>query len=696
MEDQQAKNGNKEEELQEALSFANKKLQKRTKEVKKYKKQLGNIRDTRLFLIYLLMRKTINAPRRAYNVSKRVGYHTARLVMRTDRSRRLAVGAAKKIRRFIPGSGGGKNTRIFVEALDAARRSQYKQWVANHWPSEEVLAHQTNESQQWDYQPMVSIVVPTYNTNISFLHDAIESVQKQSYKNWQLCIADDASKDERVRTTIEEYAKNDERIKYVFRKTNGHISEASNSALKLAGGEFVGLLDHDDVLWPNALFEVVKALNEDKEIDLLYSDEEKISENGKHHEDPFFKPDWSPDQLRCHNYITHFSVMRTSILNKIGGFRKGTEGAQDWDVLLRISREAKRVHHIPTILYSWRKARNSTALRADAKGYAWEVQRHVLEDDLKARGSEGKVMATSILGFWKIKYSLKPMPLVSIIIPTKDQADLINQCLKSIAKNTTYPRYEIIIVDTGSTDKKIWELYESYKHENVSVEKWQKPFNFSAVCNFGVTKAKGEYLLFLNNDTEVITSSWIEDLLGSANQAHAGAVGCKLLYPNKHIQHAGIVLGMGGFPDTPAIAGHIFAGWDNNLQDQYKMMFTEALRDSSAVTAACLMVARRKFDEVGGFDESFKIAFNDVDFCLKLRDKGYYNIYVPFVKLYHHESVSVGRIERKGRDLELFKDEHRRMAKKWGESTFSNDPFFNPNYKLTNGYVEIDSDVESQ
>lgn len=679
-------------ELEQALRFANKKLQKRTKEARKYKKELKSIKDKRLFYGYLAVNKTINAPRKLVQAGKRAGYHVARQVMKTDKTRRLAIGTAKKVRRVVPSRHGGKDTRLFVEALDATRRKQYKQWVEKHWPNAETLAAQREESKSWKQQPLISILVPTYNTDPKFLRDAIKSVQAQSYENWELCFADDASTDTRVRETITQASSDDVRIKYVFRKKNGHISEASNSALNIATGEFVGLLDHDDVLWPNALYEVVKAINTDEKIDLLYSDEEKISEDGKHHEDPYFKPDWSPDQLRCHNYVTHFTVIRTKLANKVGGFRKGYEGAQDWDIILRASREARNIFHIPTILYSWRKARNSTALRADAKGYAWTVQRHVLEDDLQARGFEGEVDETSHLGLWKINYKLD-MPLVSIIIPTKDQYDLIQQCLESIAHYTTYPNYEIVLVDTGSSDKKVWHLYEEFADEKVRVEKWTKPFNFSAVCNFGASKARGKYLLFLNNDTEVITSNWIEGLLGLAQQSHVGAVGCKLQYPDNRIQHAGIILGDGGFPDTPAIAGHIFGGWDNGLEDQYKIMFTEALRDSSAVTAACLMVSAEKFTAVKGFDESFKIAFNDVDFCLKLRAKGYYNVYVSYVRLYHHESVSVGRVEKSNRDIEAFKDEHRRMAQKWGDATFENDPFFNRNYVRVNAHIEINPDA---
>jgi len=324
---------------------------------------------------------------------------------------------------------GSVQSRRLAKRVTRKRDRQYQVWFAHHWPTSNELKTQSKKSNKFEYQPLISIVVPTYNTDINFLEACIESVQNQSYSNWQLCLADDASTDPEVRRIIEDYARKDSRIVYTFREKNGHISMASNSALELAGGEFVGLLDHDDVLWPNALFEVVSVLNQDKKTDFVYSDEDKLSENGKRHEDPYFKPDWSPEQLRCHNYITHFSVIRRTLVNKVGGFRKGVEGAQDWDLFLRVSLHTDKIKHIPTILYSWRKAPTSTALRADAKDYAWKVQEKVLEDDLKARNLKGEVQTTAILGLWNIAYQPMLDKKVSIIIPTKDQYKYIKRCL---------------------------------------------------------------------------------------------------------------------------------------------------------------------------------------------------------------------------------------------------------------------------
>jgi O-antigen biosynthesis protein len=592
---------------------------------------------------------------------------------------------------LIGGPTGTAHARRLSRLITKRRARQYQQWFHNHWPNQTTLDGQRHDAQTFAYRPLISIIVPTYNTDSQYLQEAIKSVQEQTYDNWELCVADDASTDASVREIIEDYAQKDSRIKYIFREKNGHISQASNSALDLAGGEFVGLLDHDDVLWPNALYENVKRLNDNKKLDFLYSDEDKLSESGKRHEDPYFKPDWSPEQLRCHNYITHFAVIRRRLVQKVGGFRKGVEGAQDWDLFLRVTRETNNICHIPTILYSWRKAPTSTALRADAKDYAWKVQEKVLEDDLKARQEQGEVQTTAVLGLWNIAYQTKGTPLVSIIIPTKDQYKLIKQCLHSIFEKTLYKNFEVVIVDTGSSDQRVWQLYGEYADKNTRVVKWTKDFNFSAVCNLGAKHAKGDYFLFLNNDTEVISPNWIEGLLGYAHMDHVGAVGCKLLYPNLAIQHAGITLGMGGLPGVPAVAGHVFAGWHNEVQESMKVMLADVVRDSTAVTAACVMIARKKFEAVEGFDETYKIAFNDVDFCLKLRDKGYFNVYLGYVQLFHHESVSLGKHHERKRDTDLFKKEHVRIHKKWGSRIFAEDPFYNPNFSRKSGYAEINT-----
>ncbi len=573
---------------------------------------------------------------------------------------------------------------------------QYQLWLKKHYPTESNLREQRKKQKNFKYRPKISIITPTYNTPEKFLRECIESVINQTYDNWELCLVDDASPNPKVREIIKEYAKKDKRIKYKFRRKNGHICRASNDALKLATGEFIGLLDHDDILWPNALYEVVKLLNEKPHTQFIYSDEDKLDYDGKTHIDPFFKPDWSPDYLRSINYITHFAVIKKDLVDKIGGFRVGTEGAQDWDLFLRVTWWLEQnvghchpldpknpIQHIPTILYSWRKSPTSTASDKHAefvKTYAYKNQKKVLEDDLKRRGYEGWVEPTEYLGLWRVRYKIKGNPLVSIIIPTKDKYEYVSRCLYSIIKKTAYKNYELVIVDTGSKNPKVWKLYEKVKrkHPKTQVLKWNKEFNFSAVCNYGAEKSKGEYLLFLNNDTEVITPDWIEGMLEYTQRKEVGAVGCKLLYPNGKIQHAGVILGIKGGSIEKGVAGHAFKNMLDGLDYSFYNASIYGIKNYSAVTAACLLIKVNKFL---GFDSQFKIAFNDVDLCLKLLEQNLFNVYIGSVKLYHHESISVEKPGSKNRDLILFKKEIKKMHKKWGE-LLQNDPFYNKNLTL--------------
>ncbi len=565
------------------------------------------------------------------------------------------------------------------------REAEYREWVRDRWPDDAALESQRSQSVRLKKQPLISIIVPAYNTNHKFLTECIESVIKQSYENWELCIADDASDDEEVRRIILEYAKKDPRIKHVFRSKNGHISEASNSALKISSGEYVALLDHDDILWPNALYEVAREINTNSSAEFIYTDEDKLDETSTVHSEPFFKPAWSPDYLRSLNYITHFAVLKKSLVEKAGRFRKGYEGAQDWDLFLRASRLTNEIYHIPKVLYSWRKSDTSTALNASVKGYAYRNQKKALEDDFKSRGIKVRSLRWGIPNLmWRSEREIVGNPKVSIVIPTKDKLPLISACLKSIHKNSTYANIEIVVVDTGSTDHKVWELYDLYKNKfsDFQVVKWGKPFNFAGACNFGVAAAKGEYLLFLNNDTEVISQNWIHELLQHAQEEHVGAVGCKLLYPDSTLQHAGVVLGIGGLNGTPGVAAHVFPAYqDSPVEDSVQPLYIGGVRNFSAVTAACVMVARRKFEKVQGFDPEFQIAFNDVDFCLKLIKEGWFNVYTPYAKLFHHESVSVGVPGSAGRDIATFEKEIQLMGKKWGWDYIGNDPYYSPHFR---------------
>lgn len=568
--------------------------------------------------------------------------------------------------------------------------SQYLKWFHKNFPSNQLIKQQKEISKKFKFKPKISIITPVFNTPEKFLKECIDSVLKQSYPNWELCMADDHSSNPEIKLIIGEYAKKDKRIKYTIRPKNGHISEASNSALSISSGDFIAILDHDDVLWPDALFECVKVLNKNPEASFIYSDEDKLDEDGKTHLDPFFKPDWSPDYLRSINYITHFTVIKKTLVQKVGGFRKKFDGAQDWDLFLRITKDFKNsdIIHIPKVLYSWRKSIYSSASEKSVSGkksYAFKIQKSVLEDDLKTKGYQGRIIRSQYLGLWRVKYGIKNNPLVSIIIPTKEEYDHIKKCIDSILNKTTYKNFQLIIVDTGSKDKKVYDFYEDIKtrHQNIKLLSWGKEFNFSSVCNFGAKNCNGKYLLFLNNDTEIINPDWLENMLEHAGRKEIGAVGVKLLFPNRRIQHAGIVLGIAGGMVRRGIAGHPFKNFYNLRVNNGYSKIVDSVRNCSAVTAACLMISKDKFKMVGGFDPVFRVAFNDVDFCLRVLEKGLMNIYTPYAILYHHESVSVGLPGKGDRSKKEFLKEVRLMHQRWDKILYS-DPFYNPNFTLEN------------
>lgn len=567
----------------------------------------------------------------------------------------------------------------------------YQEWFYRNAPTINDLARQKVQSKRLKSQPLISVLLPTYNTNIEYLRQCIDSVLVQSYEKWELCIADDNSPNQDVRDVIKEYAKADKRIKYEFRKQNGHISEATNSALKLASGEFVALLDHDDVLMPDALYEIVQVINDNPKVGLIYSDEDKLFMNSTVHEHPFFKPDWNPDFLRSVNYITHFACIRKELVEKVGGFRKEYDGTQDWDMFLRITRETDKIVHIPKILYSWRIAENSTALDMDSKPYALMNQKKALEDDIKARGVYAEVITGAHEVYWEVKYATpKNNPLVSVVIPTKNQLKYLKICVNSVIKKTSYQNYEIVLVDTGSDDPNVWTWYKKLtnKHKNIRVVKWHyQPFSYSKSCNFGVKESKGEYVLLLNNDTEVLTDDWMERLLGDAAREEVGAVGCMLLYPDKiKVQHAGVLVGAGG------AAANALSEISLNAMNQNQHLYSMAKRNATAVTAACLMVSKDKFNEVEGFDESFRVTYNDVDLCLKLKEKGYQNIYTPHVRVLHHESISVGMPDTDGRDNKEYQIAMDEFKKRW-KKYIDDDPNYNKNFTRRSAsltYTELD------
>lgn len=547
----------------------------------------------------------------------------------------------------------------------------YAEWITRHENVD--LKSQQEQSKKFDYRPLISIAMPVYNVEIKWLEKCIDSVINQTYDNWELCISDDASTDPKIKKCLEAYEKKEPRIKVVFRKENGHISLATNSALEIATGEFIALLDNDDELPPHALFEVVKVLNERPELDVIYSDEDKIDAEGNRF-DPHFKADWSPDTLMGNNYISHLGVYRSSIVKSLGGFRKGYEGSQDYDLVLRVTEQIPEDHiyHIDKVLYHWRTIPGSTASSGEAKSYIYDSGVKALTDALNRRGIKGTVRPGLISGFYEVTYEVLQEELVSVIIPTKNGYDDLKLCVDSIIEKTSYPNYEIIIADNGSTDPKMQELFAEYKKqldERFIVELIDIPFNYSRINNLAAEKASGKYLLFLNNDTEVIEPNWMTTMVSYAQFDRIGCVGAKLYYPDDTTQHAGVLVGIGG------VAGHAL----NNYARTHCGYFGRLVIDVNylAVTAACMMVKAADFKAVNGFDETLEVAFNDVDLCLKIYELGRYNVYAHQVELYHFESKSRG-YEDTPEKQKRFAGEIKKMQDKW-PAYIAHDPFYNDN-----------------
>jgi len=540
---------------------------------------------------------------------------------------------------------------------------QFDRWLKKNTQTDADLERMRAEAAALEYRPTVSILTPVYNVDDVWLVKAIESVRAQVYPEWELCLADDASTEPHVRATLERYAAVDPRIKVIFMPENQGISGASNEALKLAGGEFIGLLDNDDELTPDALFEVVWLLGEHPEADMIYSDEDKLDMEGARI-DPFFKPDWSPDQFFCHMYTCHFGVYRRELVEKIGGFRKGYEGSQDYDLVLRLIEETEKIFHIPKILYHWRKIPGSTAERYDVKD-SDRPSLKALEEAAERRWPGSSVEKGILPGTFRVRRPLPSGARVSIIIPTKDKPELLRGCVDSIIARADYPDYEIIVVDNDSVEPETHAYLKRLQgRDRCRVISWSRSFNFAAINNMAAREAAGDILLFLNNDTEVRSDEWLVPMLEFVQREDVGAVGAKLIYDDNRIQHAGIILGVGG------IANHAFYG--HPLARPTYFGLADVIRNCSAVTGACLMIRKAVFDELGGFDEAnFPVAYNDVDLCLRLRERGYLNVYTPYASLFHYESISRGR---KKKDPEF-----RYMLRRWG-ALLDKDPYYNPNF----------------
>lgn len=585
-----------------------------------------------------------------------------------------------------------KQKKQIQELRSLSINEQYKIWLQQNQITKKNLEQKRSELEDFKYTPTISIIMPVYNVDEKWLRKAIESVRNQIYENWELCINDDASTAKHIKPALKEYAKNDKRIKVKYSTKNQHISGSSNEALKLATGEFIALMDNDDEIAPDALFEVAKVLNENKNLDFIYSDEDKLDENGDRVE-PFFKPDWSPDYFMSTMYTCHLGVYRKSLIDKVGGFRKGYEGSQDYDLVLRVTELTKNIYHIPQILYHWRKIEGSTSSEYSDKSYAKISAKKALEDVLRRRSLSGKIVQGKTPESFRMKYDIKDNPLVSILIPTWNKKDILQRCIESIESKTDYKNYELLIIDNRSDEQDAIEYLKqlSKKHR---VIKYNKPFNFSAINNFAVKKAKGDYILFLNNDTEIINTEWLSAMLEQAQRESIGAVGAKLVYPNGQLQHGGVILGIGN-NGVDGIAGHAnkYMNADQgNFTDLsvYKNRINQ-ICNFSAVTAACLMTRKEVFEKVGGFNEKdLTIAFNDVDLCLKIRKSGYNIVYTPYAELYHHESISRGGEDDPEKQAR-FARECEYMLKTWG-NTLRNDPYYNPN--LTKAHEDYSLDIK--
>ena len=526
-----------------------------------------------------------------------------------------------------------------------------------------------------------SILVPLYNTPEIFLREMIDSVMAQTYENWELCLADGSDAEHGyVRNIVEEYQKKDGRGRIVYEKLdkNEGISGNTNRCLAISTGEYIGLFDHDDILHPSVLYEYIKAINE-KNADYLYCDETTFkSGNINQMLTMHFKPDYAVDNLRANNYICHFSVFDRKLLDGTELFRSRFDGSQDHDMILRLTDRAENVVHVPKLMYYWRSHPGSTASDINAKPYAIESAKGAVADHLKRHGFE-HFQITSTRAFetiFKIRYQIIGSPKISVIIANKDHVSDLKRCITSVIEKSTYENYEIIVVENNSTEEGTFAYYEELKeNERIKVVTFEGSFNYSAVNNLGAANATGEYLLLLNNDTQVITVNWIEEMLMYAQRDDVGAVGAKLYYADKTIQHAGVVLALGAH----RTAGHSHYGQHrDNLGYMGRLCYAQNV---SAVTGACLLVKKSLFDIVGGLDESFAVSLNDVDFCLKLRQRGYLNVFTPFAELYHYESVSRG-LDDRGEKAERYNEESERFRKKWKDVLEAGDPYYNPNFSL--------------
>ena len=583
-----------------------------------------------------------------------------------------------RIRRAIALLRSGGLPALRGKLFSQGYADNYEDWVRRYDTINDNSRKQLqNCAAQLKSPPLISVIMPTYNTPEQYLRLAIDSVRAQAYQNWELCVADDASTEPHIAQILEHYSKLDQRIRYVVRQSNGHISAATNSALELARGEYIALLDHDDELTEDALLSVALEIATNPEAELIYSDEDKKTSFGLRF-NPYFKPDFNHELFLQQNFVCHLAIYKTATVRQLGGLRSGGyEGAQDWDLALRVIARCgqDKVRHIPQILYHWRVIEGSTAQSTEFKPYVLEAQRRAVSDYLATLARPANVEIRSSIAQLKISYPIaSPQPLVSIIIPTHDQLGLLQRCVNSIIDKTTYDAYEIIIVDNASVeDSTISWLDQISQNARVRVIKDPLPFNFARINNDAAKHARGEILAFLNNDLSVISNEWLAQMVSHLSHAETGVVGAKLLYPNDMLQHGGVILGIGG------VAGHSHKNFPRHDVGYFnRLVLTQ---NASAVTAACMLVRRADFERLEGFDaETFAVAFNDIDLCLRFRAAGFGVVFCPDALLYHYESASRG-LENTPEKFSRFEREIEHMKERWGD-VLKNDPFYNPNLSL--------------
>lgn len=580
-----------------------------------------------------------------------------------------------KIFDYYKKNGFIRFVRHIIFKVFHAEEMNYKRWLRKNKLSKKELDQQRLEN--FNFRPLFSIVVPLYRTIPIYLKELVESIQKQTYGNWELCLSDGSGKGKLDRSYLEFFIDNDPRVKFISSEIPLSISENTNNALGISTGDFIVFVDHDDILAPNALYECVKVLNRNPELEIIYTDEDKVSMDGKTYFQPHFKSDFNLDLLRSMNYICHMFVVKHALQKQVGNLKEEYNGAQDYDFILRCVEKSEKIYHIPKILYHWRAHKESTSENPESKLYAFEAGKRAIEAHLDRLKVSATVEMGEYLGLYRVRYQLKEEPLVSVLIPNRDHMKDLQRCIYSLFEKSNYKNIEVIIIENGSESKEIFKYYdyvrEKYARLKVVSCNQGDVFNYSVLNNYGEKATRGEYILLLNNDIEFIRKDSIEEMVSCCEREEVGAVGAKLLYPDDTIQHAGVILGLGG------IAGHAFKGLPHEANGYFSRAI--CMQNYTAVTAACMMLSKSLFEEVGGFDEKLQVAFNDIDLCMKIRQAGKLIVYTPFAQFYHYESKSRG-LEDTEDKVKRFNSEINYFAAKWKKELENGDPYYNNNLTL--------------